>query len=75
MECCVKLLHHDVSYVLLGGDIFNCKAVVVLDLVSDPVVFDVHVARMFEVHDGPVCDVDRGLVIAQYELFVGEWMP
>ena len=70
MESCVELFGHDVSYVLLGGDIFNHETIILLDLVSDPVVLDVHVTRTFEVHDGPVCDMDCGLVIAEYELFV-----
>ena len=51
-------------------DIFDRKTVVLLDLVSDPMVLDVHVARMLKVHDGPVCDMDRGLVVAEYVLLV-----
>ena len=63
-------LGHDVGDVFSGGDIFDREAVVVLDLVPNPVVFDVHVARTFEVHDGSVCDVDHRLVIAEDKLFV-----
>ena len=71
MESCVEPFGHDVSYILPGRNIFNCETVIFLDLVSDPVVLDIHVLRSFKVHDGPICDVDHGLVIAQYELFVG----
>ena len=61
---------HDVGHVLLGGDILDRETVVFFDLVSDPVVLDVHVPRMLEVHDGSVCDVDRGLIVAEYELLI-----
>ena len=70
MKRCVEPLHHDVGYVLFGGDVFDCKTVVFLNLVSDPVVFDVHIPGAFEVHDSSVCNVDRGLVVAEYELLV-----
>ena len=61
---------HDIGDVFSGGDVLDCEAVVVLDLVLNPVVFDVHVARTLEVHDGSVCDVDCGLVVAEDELLV-----
>ena len=70
MERRVEPFCHNIGHVFLGGDILDCKTVVFLDLVSDPMVFDVHVTRTFEVHDGSVCDVDRGLVVAEYELLV-----
>ena len=70
MERRVEPFCHDIGHVFLGRDIFDREAVVFLDLVTDPVVFDVHVARTFEVHDGSVCDVDRGLVVTEYELLV-----
>ena len=66
----VEPFHHDIGYVFFGGNVFDCKTVVFFDLVSDPVVFDVHVARTFEIHDGPICDVNRGLVVAEDELLV-----
>ena len=70
VESCVEPFCHDIGYVFLGGNIFDCKTVVLLDLVLDPVVLDVHIVGTFEVHDGPVCDMDHGLVITQYELLV-----
>ena len=74
MERRVEPFCHDVGYVFLGWDVFDRKTVVFLDLVSDPMVLDVHVARTFEVHDGSVCDMDRGLVVAEYELLVRHGM-
>ena len=71
MERRVEPFCHNVGHVFFGGDVLDRKTVVFFDLVSDPMVLDVHVARTFEVHDGSVCDMDRGLVVAQYELFVG----
>ena len=35
--------HNDDSYVLLGGNIFDRKTIVFLDLVADPVVLYVHI--------------------------------
>ena len=72
MERRVELFCHNVGHVFLGWDVLDRKTVVFLDLVSDPMVFDVHVVRTLEVHDGSVCDVDRGLVVAEYELLVRE---
>ena len=43
VERCVEPLRHDVGYVLLRGNVFDCEAAVFLDLVSDPVVLYVHV--------------------------------
>ena len=54
----------------MSDDILDCKTVVFLDLVLDPVVLYVHVVRVLEVHDGPVCDMDCGLVVAEDELLV-----
>ena len=71
MEGCVKPFGHNIGYIFLGGNVFNCETVVLLDLVLDPMVLDIHVARTLEVHDSPVCNVDRGLVVAEYELLVG----
>ena len=70
MEGRVEPFCHDVGHVILGGDVLDRKTVVLFDLVVDPMVFNVHVARTFKVHDGSVCDVDRGLVVAEYELLV-----
>ena len=75
MESCVEPFGHDVSYVLPGGDILDCETVIFLDLVSNPMILDIHVSRMFEIHDGSICDVNHGLVVAQYVLFVGQWIP
>ena len=33
-------------------------------------ILNVHVARTLEVHDGSVCDVDHGLVVAEDKLLV-----
>ena len=70
MERRVEPFCHDIGHVFLGGDIFDRETVIFFDLVTDPVVLNVHVARMFEVHDSSVCDVDRRLVIAEDELLV-----
>ena len=75
MKSGVEPFGHDIGYVFFRGNIVDCETVVLLDLVADPMILDVHVTRTFEVHDGSVCDVDRGLVVAQNELFVGEWVP
>ena len=70
MERRVEPFCHNVGHVYFGGDIFDRKTVVFLDLVSDPMVLDVHVVRTLEVHDGSICDMDRGLVVAEYKLLV-----
>ena len=71
MESCVEPFGHDVGYIFPGRDVSDCETVIFLDLVSNPVILDIHVAWTLGVHDGPFCDVDHGLIITQYELFVG----
>ena len=65
---------HDIGDVFSRGDVLDRKTVIFLDLVPNPVVLYVHVARTFEVHDGSFCDVDRGLVVAEDKLLVREGM-
>ena len=43
MERRVEPFCHDVGYVFFREDVLDRKTVVFFDLVSDPVVFDVHV--------------------------------
>ena len=74
MERRVEPFGHDVGHVFLGGDVLDCETVVFFDLVSDLMVLDVHVARTFEVHDGSIRDMDRGLVVTEYELLVRHGM-
>ena len=44
VEGCVESFGHNVSDILLGGNIFDCETIVFFDLVMDPMVFDVHVS-------------------------------
>ena len=40
----VESFGHDVSDILFGGNILDCETVVFFDLITNPVVLDVHVA-------------------------------